>query len=189
MTSERRHAWSSFSGFLIYNRNLAVWISYLNFTDKCVTYYKKSEDEYVGESMEIYRSDIYCQTTGDTDIIDITPQVTEVLRNSGIRDGVVFLFVSGSTAALTTIEYESGVVSDLVRIIEEIAPKNIPYQHNLRWGDGNGYSHVRASLLGPSLNIPVANKKLLVGPWQQVVLLDFDNKPRKRGVVIQIIGT
>ena len=138
--------------------------------------------------MEICRYDISCDTTADTNIIDITPQVTEVLRNSGIRDGVAFLFISGSTAALTTIEYESGVINDLMEMIEKIAPHDIPYQHNLRWGDGNGYSHVRASLLGPSLNIPVANKKLLIGPWQQIVLLDFDNKPRKRGVVIQIIG-
>ena len=139
--------------------------------------------------MEIFRSEIHCQTTSDTDIIDITPHVAEALRNSGIKDGVVFLFISGSTAALTTIEYESGVINDLVRTIEKIAPQNIHYQHNLRWGDGNGYSHVRASLLGPSLNIPVANKKLLVGSWQQIVLLDFDNRPRKREVVIQIIGT
>ena len=139
--------------------------------------------------MEIYRSKIYCQTTKNTDVIDITPQVSEKLRDSGIRDGVIFLFISGSTAALTTIEYESGVINDLIRTIEEIAPQDIPYQHNLRWGDGNGYSHVRASLLGPSLNIPIADKKLLVGPWQQIVLLDFDNRPRKREVVIQIIGT
>jgi secondary thiamine-phosphate synthase enzyme len=139
--------------------------------------------------MEIYRSKIYSQTTKNTDVIDITPQVTEKLRDSGIRDGVIFLFISGSTAALTTIEYESGVINDLIRTIEEIAPQDIPYQHNLRWGDGNGYSHVRASLLGPSLNIPIADKKLLVGPWQQIVLLDFDNRPRKREVVIQIIGT
>ncbi len=139
--------------------------------------------------MEIYHSDIFFKTTSETDIIDITPQVTEVLRNSGLREGVVFLFVSGSTAALTTIEYESGVVNDLIEIIEKIVPRDIPYQHNLRWGDGNGYSHVRASILGPSLNIPVVNRKLLIGSWQQIVLLDFDNKPRTRGVVVQIIGT
>ncbi|HNR13137.1 MAG TPA: secondary thiamine-phosphate synthase enzyme YjbQ [Thermodesulfobacteriota bacterium] len=139
--------------------------------------------------MEIYHSDIFFKTTSETDIIDITPQVTEVLRNSGLREGVAFLFVSGSTAALTTIEYESGVVNDLIEIIEKIVPRDIPYQHNLRWGDGNGYSHVRASLLGPSLNIPVVNRKLLIGSWQQIVLLDFDNKPRTRGVVVQIIGT
>lgn len=138
--------------------------------------------------MELQRNTITCQTTGNTDIVDITPQVTEALRNSGIRDGVVFLFISGSTAALTTIEYESGVIEDLVRTVEKLVPQDVPYQHNLRWGDGNGYSHVRASLLGPSLNIPVANKKLLLGSWQQIVLLDFDNRPRKREVVIQIIG-
>ena len=138
--------------------------------------------------MEIHRSDIHCQTTSNTDVIDITPQVTEALRSSGIRNGVVFLFIPGSTAALTTIEYESGVINDLITTIDKIAPQNTNYQHDLRWGDGNGYSHVRASLLGPSLNIPVADKKLLVGPWQQIVLLDFDNRPRKREVVIQIIG-
>jgi secondary thiamine-phosphate synthase enzyme len=138
--------------------------------------------------MEIHRTAIHCQTSGNTDVIDITPQVTEALRKSGIKEGVVFLFVSGSTAALTTIEYEQGVVNDLIRTIEKIAPQNIAYQHNLRWGDGNGYSHVRASLLGPSLNIPVTNKKLLVGAWQQIVLLDFDNRPREREVVVQIIG-
>jgi secondary thiamine-phosphate synthase enzyme len=138
--------------------------------------------------MEIHRTAIRCQTSDNTDVIDITPQVTEALRNSGIKEGVVFLFVSGSTAALTTIEYEQGVVNDLIRTIEKIAPQNIAYQHNLRWGDGNGYSHVRASLLGPSLNIPVTNKKLLVGAWQQIVLLDFDNRPREREVVVQIIG-
>jgi conserved hypothetical protein TIGR00149 len=138
--------------------------------------------------MEINRTAIHCQTSGDTDVIDITPQVTEALRKSGIKEGVVFLFVSGSTAALTTIEYEQGVVNDLILTIEKIAPQNISYQHNIRWGDGNGYSHVRASLFGPSLNIPVTNKKLLVGAWQQIVLLDFDNRPRKREVVVQIIG-
>jgi len=138
--------------------------------------------------MEMHRSDIHCQTTSNTDVIDITPQVTEALRSSGIRNGVVFLFIPGSTAALTTIEYESGVINDLITTIDKIAPQNTHYQHDLRWGDGNGYSHVRASLLGPSLNIPVADKKLLVGPWQQIVLLDFDNRPRKREVVIQIIG-
>ncbi|MCX8012022.1 MAG: secondary thiamine-phosphate synthase enzyme YjbQ [Desulfobacterota bacterium] len=138
--------------------------------------------------MEIHRTIIRCHTSGNTDVIDLTPQVAEVLRNSGIREGVVFLFISGSTAALTTIEYEQGVINDLIQAIEKIVPKNISYQHNLRWGDGNGYSHVRASLIGPSLNIPVANKKLLVGAWQQIVLLDFDNRPREREVVVQIIG-
>jgi len=138
--------------------------------------------------MEINKTDIHCQTSSDTDIIDITPQVTEAVRKSKVADGVVFLFVPGSTAALTTIEYESGVISDLINTIEKISPKDIPYQHNLRWGDGNGYSHVRASLLGPSLNIPIFNSKLLIGTWQQIVLLDFDNRPRKRLVVVQVIG-
>jgi conserved hypothetical protein TIGR00149 len=139
--------------------------------------------------MEIHRTAIHCQTSDNTDVIDITPQVTEALRSSGIKEGVVFLFVSGSTAALTTIEYEQGVVNDLIRTIEKIAPQNISYQHNLRWGDGNGYSHVRASLLGPSLNIPVTNKKIagrsMAANRPPRFLI---NRPREREVVVQIIG-
>ncbi|MBN2467228.1 MAG: YjbQ family protein [Deltaproteobacteria bacterium] len=138
--------------------------------------------------MEIIRSEIQCQTSHSTDIIDITPQVTEAVRQSTVANGVVLLFVPGSTASLTTIEYESGVIDDLIKTIERIAPQNIPYQHNQKWGDGNGYSHVRASLLGPSLNIPIANSRLLIGTWQQIVLIDFDNRPRKRAIIVQIMG-
>jgi secondary thiamine-phosphate synthase enzyme len=98
------------------------------------------------------------------------------------------LFISGSTAGLTTIEFESGVVNDLRRAINRIAPENIPYEHDRRWGDGNGYSHVRAALLGPSLSIPLREGKVLLGTWQQIVLLDFDNRPRKRRVTVHIMG-
>jgi secondary thiamine-phosphate synthase enzyme len=128
------------------------------------------------------------KTTSDTDIIDMTPQVQEEIQRSAIRHGYATLFVPGSTAALTTIEYESGVINDLRKAIERIAPKDLYYEHDERWGDGNGYSHVRAALLGPSLHIPVIDGRLTLGTWQQIVLLDFDNRPRKRKIVMQIVG-
>ena len=128
------------------------------------------------------------RTTSDTDIIDMTPQVQEEIQRSAIRNGHATLFVPGSTAALTTIEYERGVINDLREAIERIAPKDLYYEHDERWGDGNGYSHVRAALLGPSLHIPVIDGRLTLGTWQQIVLLDFDNRPRKREIVMQIVG-
>ena len=128
------------------------------------------------------------RTTSDTDIIDITPRVQEEIQRSAIRNGHATLFVPGSTAALTTIEYEKGVINDLRKAIERIAPKDLYYEHDERWGDGNGYSHVRAALLGPSLHIPVIDGRLTLGTWQQIVLLDFDNRPRKRKIVMQIVG-
>ena len=140
--------------------------------------------------MEIFRSNIYSKTTNKTDVIDITPQISEVVRNSGIKDGILFLFVSGSTAALTTIEYENGIIRNFLKILGQIVPNTIRDQHKQRWEQaGNGNSHVSASLFGPSLHIPLTNKKLLIGPWQQIVLLDFDRHARNRDVVIQIIGT
>jgi secondary thiamine-phosphate synthase enzyme len=128
------------------------------------------------------------RTTSNTDIIDITSLVGEEIQRSTIRNGHVTLFVPGSTASLTTIEYEMGVINDLRKAIERIAPKDIYYEHDERWGDGNGYSHVRAALLGPSLHIPIIDGKLTLGTWQQIVLLDFDNRPRKRRIVMQIVG-
>jgi secondary thiamine-phosphate synthase enzyme len=128
-------------------------------------------------------------TTSDrTDIIDITAKVEDAIHSSGIKNGSVLLFISGSTAALTTIEYESGVVNDLRRAIERIAPRDIDYEHDRRWGDGNGYSHVRAAFLGASLQIPLREGRMLLGTWQQIVLLDFDNRPRKREVQVHLSG-
>jgi secondary thiamine-phosphate synthase enzyme len=127
-------------------------------------------------------------TTAKTDLIDITREVSGTIRESGIVEGQVLVFVPGSTAALTTIEYESGVVEDLREAVERLAPEGMSYRHDARWGDGNGYSHVRAALLGPSLTIPVIEGKLVLGAWQQVILCDFDNRPRKRQVVVQISG-
>jgi secondary thiamine-phosphate synthase enzyme len=127
-------------------------------------------------------------TTARTDVIDITPQVTDLLEETSVREGFCLLFVPGSTGALTTIEYESGAVEDLVRAVDRMAPEGTTYAHDARWGDGNGYSHVRAALIGPSLHIPVAGGMLALGRWQQIVLLDFDNRPRERRVLVQFQG-
>jgi secondary thiamine-phosphate synthase enzyme len=127
-------------------------------------------------------------TRGDGDVTDITDQVGQEVARSGVSDGIVTLFVPGSTAGLTTIEYESGAVRDLQEMFERVASARLSYHHNLRWGDGNGHAHVRAALLGASLTVPFSQKRLLLGTWQQIVLVDFDNRPRQRRVVVQIIG-
>jgi secondary thiamine-phosphate synthase enzyme len=131
---------------------------------------------------------IHIETTEKTDIIDITPYVQRELGASKIRNGSVCLFVPGSTGAVTTIEYESGVIHDLKKAIERMAPEDLYYEHNERWGDGNGYSHVRAAILGPSLQIPYLDGEMVLGTWQQIVLLDFDNRPRRRRILLQAIG-
>ncbi|MER3447233.1 MAG: secondary thiamine-phosphate synthase enzyme [Candidatus Dadabacteria bacterium] len=128
------------------------------------------------------------QTKGETDLIDITRMVESSVRNSGISSGIVTVFVPGSTAGVTTIEYESGALMDFQRAVERIVPKNIHYDHDARWGDGNGYSHIRAALLGASLTVPFSSSRLLLGTWQQIVLVDFDNRPRKRELTLQIMG-
>ena len=131
---------------------------------------------------------ISLSTKGECDIVDITPQVAEQLSQSGIDNGTVTIFVAGSTAGVTTIEFEPGLVSDLQELWQRIAPKGLTYNHDRRWGDGNGYAHVRASLLGASLVVPFSAKRLSLGTWQQIVLVDFDNRPRSREVVLQITG-
>ncbi|MEI8172403.1 MAG: secondary thiamine-phosphate synthase enzyme YjbQ [Deltaproteobacteria bacterium] len=128
------------------------------------------------------------KTSGDTDVIDITTQVSKKVTESGITEGQVLIFVPGSTAAITTIEYESGVVQDLKEAVERLAPEGIFYRHDARWGDGNGYAHVRAALLGPSLTVPLVNGCLVLGTWQQIVLVDFDNRPRDRKILVHISG-
>lgn len=128
------------------------------------------------------------KTQGLNDTLDLTPRVEEIVHNAKLSDGIVTVFVPGSTAGITTIEFESGVVDDLKRAIERLAPQHMHYDHDRRWGDGNGFSHVRAALLGPSLTIPVKNGELQLGTWQQIVLIDFDNRPRNREVIVQIFG-
>jgi len=131
---------------------------------------------------------ISLQSKGNCDIIDITPQVEQQLAEAEIKDGTVTLFVNGSTAGITTTEYESGLLSDFPAMWDRIVPSNIPYSHDRAWGDGNGHSHVRASLLGASLVVPFNNKNLTLGTWQQIVLVDFDNRPRSRQIIVQIMG-
>jgi len=127
-------------------------------------------------------------TTAGTDIVDLTGRVSDEVRRTGIAEGLLTLFIAGSTAALTTIEYEPGVVNDLRRAIERLFPQDIPYEHDRRWGDGNGYSHVRAAFLKPSLTVPVHQGRLQLGTWQQIVLCDFDNRPRTRRIMGQVMG-
>lgn len=131
---------------------------------------------------------ISLQSKGNCDIIDITSQVEQQIAGVDINNGTVTLFVAGSTAGIATIEFESGLLSDFQSMWERNAPQNIPYNHDRRWGDGNGYAHVRASLLGASLVIPFSDKRLTLGTWQQIVLVDFDNRPRSRQLILQIMG-
>jgi len=131
---------------------------------------------------------ISLQSKGHCDIIDVTSQVEQQVAGAGINDGTVTLFVTGSTAGVSTIEFESGLLSDFQDMWERNFPKNIPYKHDSAWGEGNGYSHVRASLLGASLVIPFNDKRLALGTWQQIVVVDFDNRSRSRQIVLQIMG-
>jgi len=131
---------------------------------------------------------ISLETRGECDIVDITPQVEKQVVETNINSGVATLFVAGSTAGITTIEFEPGLISDFKRMWEQIVPKSIPYDHDRRWGDGNGYSHIRASLLGASLVVPISDRRLTLGTWQQIVLVDFDNRPRSRQILVQIMG-
>ncbi len=126
--------------------------------------------------------------TGGTDASDVTERVADIVTRSGVREGLCVVFVPGSTAAVTTIEFEPGVVEDLKRAVERLAPRDSRYAHDAAWGDGNGYAHVRAALLGPSVAVPVADGRLRLGTWQQIVVLDFDNRPRRRSVLVQVVG-
>lgn len=128
------------------------------------------------------------QTQGNCDIVDITDRVARAIRESGLSAGTVTVFAAHSTCGISTIEYEPGLVSDLKEMFDRIAPQGIPYGHDQRWGDGNGHSHVRASLLGGSLVIPFLNSRPILGTWQQVILIDFDNRARTREIVFQIMG-
>ncbi len=138
--------------------------------------------------MKVYTTKLTEKTEGYCDIIDITAKVQEQVQKEKIQRGLASLFVSGSTASLTTIEYESGLIQDLKEFLEKFIPSNKKYHHDDRWGDNNGFSHLRASLLGPSLQVPIDNGQLLLGTWQQIVLLDFDNRPRRREILVQLIG-
>ncbi|MFC1631776.1 secondary thiamine-phosphate synthase enzyme YjbQ [Candidatus Omnitrophota bacterium] len=131
---------------------------------------------------------IKLKSKGETDIIDITDQVAECLSAAKLKTGIVTVFVPGATGGLTTVEYESGLVEDLQEAFERMAPRNGEYHHNLRWHDGNGFSHVRAAMLSPSLTVPFTHKRMQLGTWQQIVFIDFDNRSRSRELIVQIIG-
>ncbi len=126
-------------------------------------------------------------TKGFNDMVDITPEVSKIVKKSKVKDGVCLVFCPGSTCGITTIEFEEGAISDLKRVLEKIAPMNSNYEHCKKWGDCNGYAHIRSALLKPSLCIPVENEDLVLGTWQQIVFIDFDNRPRERDIIVKII--
>ena len=138
--------------------------------------------------MTVANRKIIITTQGNCDTIDVTAKVAMEINNSGVANGIACIFISGSTAGITTIENEAGAVNDFQDMWDRNVPREIPYKHDMRWGGGNGYSHVRAALLGPSLVIPVTNGRMTLGTWQQLVVVDFDNRPRSREIVIQIVG-
>lgn len=138
--------------------------------------------------MKIQHEGIAVKTTSSTDVVDITEEAHNFVDKAGLDSGIFVAAVAGSTASITTIEYESGVVEDLKRTVEELVPSNRKYAHDARWGDGNGYSHVRAALMKPTLTVPIIDGKMHLGTWQQLVLLDFDNKPRRRHITFSIMG-
>ena len=138
--------------------------------------------------MPVKTYDFQVSTKGYGDVIDVTDKVEGLVAKSSLADGTVTVFVPGSTAGVTTVEYESGLVSDLRDAFDRLVPRTLTYAHDSRWGDGNGFSHVRASLLGASLTVPFAGGRLILGTWQQIVISDFDNRSRRRQIVVQVMG-
>jgi len=139
--------------------------------------------------MEVITGRISVSTKGNSEVFDITDEVVRVLEKKNLRDGIVTIFVTGSTASITTTEFEPGLRKDIPEALERIAPQGHRYHHDDTWHDGNGFSHVRASVMGPSLTIPFSGGDLLLGTWQQIVLVDHDNRPRERTIIVQVIGT
>lgn len=139
-------------------------------------------------SLKVKFSELILETRGEGDIVNITSKVEEKVKASGTKNGLVNIFIPGSTGAVTTIEYEPGLLKDLPAALERIAPSNVYYEHEKMWHDGNGRSHVRASIIGPSLTIPIKDGKLMLGTWQQVVFLELDIRPRRRSLIVTILG-
>lgn len=138
--------------------------------------------------MSVITKTIVVKSIGEGDMIDVTEQTSKAIEQSKIKDGIVTVFVSGSTAAVTTIEYEPGLRKDFPRMLSKIVPSDIEYEHEKMWHDGNGHSHVRASIIGPSITIPFKDGKMMLGTWQQVVLVEMDTRQRERKIILQIIG-
>lgn len=139
--------------------------------------------------MEVITEHIKVSTHGNSEVVDITQQIVDILKQQKMKEGHVTIFVVGSTASISTTEFEPGLRKDIPEMLERIAPSNARYHHDDTWGDGNGHAHVRASILGPSLTVPFSEGKLLLGIWQQIILIDFDNKARHRDIVVQLMGT
>lgn len=137
--------------------------------------------------MGVHSESFEVRTKGNTDVLDITSKVSQAVKSSGLKSGLVTVFVPGSTAGVTTIEYEPGLVGDIRKVCEKLIPQDASYGHN-RGGEDNGHAHLRSSLLGTSLSVPFKSGELLLGTWQQVVFLDFDTRPRSRKVVLQVMG-
>lgn len=142
----------------------------------------------MGECMSVVTEHLSLRSKGEADIIDITDEVAKAVRTTGLRKGIITIFVPGSTGAVTTIEYEPGLTKDFPAMLGRVAPRGIPYEHEKRWHDGNGHSHVRASFIGPSLTVPFRDGQLTLGTWQQVVFVELDIHPRSRELVLQIVG-
>jgi len=138
--------------------------------------------------MAVFTHEIGFSTKGEVEIVDITGEVQDAVRRSKMVSGIVCAHVPGATGAITTIEYEDGLLADFPAALERLFPKNMEYQHHLRWHDGNGHSHVRASMLGPSLSVPFTKGKLILGTWQQIIFVELDNTPRDRKIVVQVVG-
>lgn len=138
--------------------------------------------------MTVKTKQLSIHTRGEGDILDVTGAVAEAVVETKLKNGIVTVFVPGSTGALTTIEYEPGLLKDFPNLLERIAPKNLVYEHEKRWHDGNGHSHVRASLIGPSLTVPFANGRLTLGTWQQIIFMELDVRNRARNLILQIMG-
>lgn len=138
--------------------------------------------------MGVSNGSISIKTSAKDEILDVTSKVAEIVYKSKVRDGIACVFVVGSTAAVTTVEHEPGLVSDMRDALERLYPRDVDYEHHKRWGDGNGHSHIRASFMGPSLTVPVVDGQLQLGTWQQIVFMEFDNKPRTRDLTVQVLG-
>jgi secondary thiamine-phosphate synthase enzyme len=138
--------------------------------------------------MTVESQEIRFRTRNEGEILDITEKTQKIVESSKLKNGVVTLFVPGSTAALTTIEYEPGLLADLHKALERLAPKNGNYEHENQWHDGNGHSHIRASIIGPDIALPFLDKKLTLGTWQQIVFIELDTRPRDRTVIVQLVG-
>jgi secondary thiamine-phosphate synthase enzyme len=138
--------------------------------------------------LAVHTGNIRFSTRGEIEVLDITSDVSNIVNNSGMKEGIVCVFVPGATGAITTIEYEDGLVFDIKSAFSRLFPKDMEYKHELRWHDGNGHSHIRASFLGPSISIPFKDGKLVLGTWQQIIFIEFDNKSHNRNLMVQVVG-